>query len=101
FPPDSGEACGHDTPELPRRDNPAGRLWRRLGWAMRPLVIYTSEADRTRDGRRPSRVDDLGIDLERFASGRPALDGTVVGSVGRLAEQKGQRTLLEAVPLVR
>src|SRR5207302_5110543 len=28
----------HHTPELPRRDNPAGRLWRRLGWAMRPLV---------------------------------------------------------------
>jgi glycosyltransferase involved in cell wall biosynthesis len=28
------------------------------------------------------------------------LDGTIVGNVARLAEQKGQRTLLEAVPFV-
>lgn len=90
----------HHTPELPRRDNALGRasLW--LGWAMRPEVIYTSEADRARDGRGPSHVVPLGIDVERFASGTPVLDGTVVGNVARLAEQKGHRTLLAAVPLV-
>ena len=32
----------HHTPELPRRDNLAGRLWWRLGWAAKPEVIYTS-----------------------------------------------------------
>jgi glycosyltransferase involved in cell wall biosynthesis len=63
-------------------------------------VIYTSAADRDRDGRRPSVVLPLGVDLERFASGRPVLDGTIVGNVARLAEQKGHRTLLEAVPAV-
>ncbi|MDQ5821653.1 MAG: glycosyltransferase family 4 protein [Actinomycetota bacterium] len=90
----------HHTPELPRHDNLAGRLWWKLGWATRPLVIYTSEADRSRDGRRPSRVVPLGIDLERFGGGRPVLEGTVVGNVARLAEQKGHRTLLAAVPAV-
>jgi glycosyltransferase involved in cell wall biosynthesis len=90
----------HHTPELPRRDNPAGRLWLRLGWLTRPTVIYTSEADRARDGRARGVVVPLGIDLDRFASGTPALDGTIVGNVARLAEQKGQRTLLEAAPLV-
>ena len=38
----------HHTPELPRSDNLAGRAWQRLGWAARPEVIYTSEADRRR-----------------------------------------------------
>jgi glycosyltransferase involved in cell wall biosynthesis len=90
----------HHTPELPRRDSLAGRTWWRLGWAARPDVIYTSEADRARDGRAPSHVVALGLDLERFASGSPVLEGTVVGNVARLAEQKGHRTLLEAVPLV-
>lgn len=90
----------HHTPELPRRDNLAGRLWWRLGWTARPEVIYTSEADRARDGRRPSHVVPLGIDLERLESGKPVLEGTVVGNVARLAEQKGHRTLLDAVPLV-
>jgi glycosyltransferase involved in cell wall biosynthesis len=90
----------HHTPELPRRDSLAGRAWLRLGWLMRPEVIYTSETDRYRDGRRPSHVVPLGIDLDRFASGTPVLQGTIVGNVARLAEQKGQRTLLEAVPTV-
>jgi glycosyltransferase involved in cell wall biosynthesis len=88
----------HHTPELPRHDNLRGRVWWRLGWAMRPEVIYTSETDRDRDGRRPGHVIPLGIDLERFASGRRVLEGTIVGNVARLAEQKGQRTLLDAVP---
>src|SRR5207253_10528304 len=44
----------HHTPELPLADNLAGRLWRTLGWLTRPEVIYTSESDRRRDGRRPS-----------------------------------------------
>lgn len=90
----------HHTPELPRRDNAFGRAWVRLGWAMRPEVIYTSETDRERDGRRPSHVVPLGIDVARFASGTRVLDGTVVGNVARLAEQKGHRTLLAAVPSV-
>lgn len=90
----------HHTPELPRRDNPAGRLWWRLGWLARPTVIYTSETDRARDGRAPSVVVPLGIDVDRFASGTRVLEGTIVGNVARLAEQKGQRTLLEAAPLV-
>ena len=90
----------HHTPELPRRDNAVGRLWWRLGWATRPLVVYTSEADRVRDGRSPSRVVPLGIDLDRYASGRRVLDGTIVGNVARLAEQKGHRTLLAALPAV-
>jgi glycosyltransferase involved in cell wall biosynthesis len=90
----------HHTPELPRRDSVAGRAWLRLGWLTRPEVIYTSETDRSRDGRRPSHVVPLGIDLDRFAGGTPALQGTIVGNIARLAEQKGQRTLLEAVPQV-
>lgn len=94
----------HHTPELPRQDNLAGRFWQRLGWATRPEVIYTSEADRERDGRTPSHVVPLGIDVKRFASGRPALDKRdgrpLVGNVARLAEQKDHRTLLEAAALI-
>ena len=94
----------HHTPELPRRDNVAGRVWQRLGWATRPEVIYTSEADRERDGRSPSHVVTLGIDVERFASGRAALpkqEGRpLVGNVARLAAQKDHRTLLGAAALM-
>jgi glycosyltransferase involved in cell wall biosynthesis len=94
----------HHTPELPRRDNVAGRVWQRLGWAARPEVIYTSEADRERDGRSPSHVVPLGIDVERFASGRAALpkrEGRpLVGNVARLAAQKDHRTLLSAAALM-
>jgi glycosyltransferase involved in cell wall biosynthesis len=92
----------HHTPELPRRDNLAGRAWQRLGWLARPEVIYTSEADRARDGRRPSHVIALGIDLERFDGARPALvnDAPLVGNVARLAPQKDHRTLIEAARLV-
>jgi glycosyltransferase involved in cell wall biosynthesis len=92
----------HHTPELPRGDNLAGRAWQRLGWALRPEVIYTSESDRARDGRRPSYVIPLGIDLERFAAARaaPAGEVSLVGTVGRLAPQKDQQTLLEAAALV-
>jgi glycosyltransferase involved in cell wall biosynthesis len=92
----------HHTPELPRRDNLAGRAWLALGWALRPEVIYTSAADAARDGRRPSHVVPLGIDLERFASGKPALpkDAPLVGNVARLAPQKDHATLIEAARLV-
>jgi glycosyltransferase involved in cell wall biosynthesis len=92
----------HHTPELPRRDNLAGRVWQRLGWLARPEVIYTSEADRARDGRRPSHVVALGIDLDRFEGARPALrsDRPLVGNVARLAPQKDHRTLIEAARLM-
>jgi glycosyltransferase involved in cell wall biosynthesis len=93
----------HHTPELPRSDNLAGRVWSRLGWATRPEVIYTSESDRRGDGRTDLRthVVSLGIDLDRFAHGRAVLDGRIVGNVARLAEQKGHRTLVEAAAIVR
>jgi glycosyltransferase involved in cell wall biosynthesis len=92
----------HHTPELPRRDNVAGRAWWRLAWALRPEVIYTSEADRVRDGRRPSHVIPLGIDLDRFDGARPALrsERPLVGNVARLAPQKDHRTLIQAARLV-
>lgn len=92
----------HHTPGLPRRDNRAGRLWQRLGWRTRPEVIYTSEADRADDGREPSHVVPLGIDVDRFAGAHPALaaDWPIVGTVGRLAPQKGHEALLEAARLV-
>jgi glycosyltransferase involved in cell wall biosynthesis len=93
----------HHTPELPRRDNLAGRLWLQLGWLARPKVIYTSESDRARARRRlPSTVIELGINLDRFSSARRALvsNGRRVGIVGRLVEQKGHRFLLEAAPEV-
>jgi glycosyltransferase involved in cell wall biosynthesis len=92
----------HHTPSLPRHDNSRGRLWQRLGWATRPEVIYTSEADREEDGRSPSHVIPLGIDVERFAGAEPALtaDRPIVGTVGRLAGQKDHATLLEAAKLV-
>ena len=92
----------HHTPELPRRDNLAGRVWWRLGWATRPEVIYTSAADAERDGRRPSHVIPLGIDLDRFDGAKPALvdDRPLVGNVARLAPQKDHRTLVEAARLV-
>jgi glycosyltransferase involved in cell wall biosynthesis len=94
----------HHTPELPRTDNLAGRLWWRVGWATRPEVIYTSESDRERDGRSglKTHVVELGIDVDRFAAGTPVLakHTPIVGNVARLAEQKGHRYLLEAVPHV-
>jgi glycosyltransferase involved in cell wall biosynthesis len=94
----------HHTPELRRRDNLMGRVWQRAGWLARPDVIYTSKTDRATDNRRLLRthVVPLGIDLERFtrAPKTPSADQPVIGNVARLAEQKGQRTLLEAAPTV-
>jgi glycosyltransferase involved in cell wall biosynthesis len=92
----------HHTPELPRSDSFGGRLWQRVGWWTRPEVIYTSETDRRNDRARSLRthVVPLGIDLERFAHGTPALEGRIVGNVARLAEQKGHRDLLAAAPRV-
>ncbi len=106
----------HHTPELPRHDNLAGRAWWALGWLVRPEVIYTSETDRRGDRRQllSTRVVELGIDLARFAAagaaraaavepaaGRPpGLRGAVVGTVARLAVQKGLDVLIDAAPLV-
>jgi glycosyltransferase involved in cell wall biosynthesis len=90
----------HHTPELPRRDNFAGRLWTRIGWATRPHVIYTSESDRRRDRRPHTHVIELGIDLARFTRGQRVLEGRIVGNVARLAEQKGHRDLVAAAPSV-
>jgi glycosyltransferase involved in cell wall biosynthesis len=91
----------HHTPELPREDNLAGGAWQRLGWAMRPQVVYTSETDRRTDARAlRTHVVPLGIDLDRFTRGRAVLEGRIVGNVARLAEQKGHRDLLSAAPRV-
>lgn len=94
----------HHTPELCVFDSPIGALWRRLGWALRPEVIYTSESDRQSDGRARSmtHVVYYGIDLDRFVAARPSLveDGPVIGNVARLVPQKGQRTIVEAAPLI-
>ena len=91
----------HHTPELPRRDNLAGRVWQRVAWWTRPEVIYTSDTDRRNDAR-PLRahVVPLGIDLERFGHGKRTLEGRIVGNVARLAEQKGHRDLIAAAPHV-
>jgi glycosyltransferase involved in cell wall biosynthesis len=91
----------HHTPELPRSDNVAGRVWQRIGWATRPEVIYTSETDRRADRRTlRAHVVPLGIDLARFVNGRRVLEGRIVGNVARLAEQKGQSDLVAAAPPV-
>ena len=91
----------HHTPELPRRDNVAGRAWQTVGWSTRPEVIYTSETDRASDDRRlRTHVVPLGIELERFARGRRVLEGRIVGNVARLAEQKGHRDLIAAATRV-
>jgi glycosyltransferase involved in cell wall biosynthesis len=89
----------HHTPELPRQDNLVGRVLWRAGWATHPEVIYTSESDRARDGRAGVVVP-LGIDLKRFAVERRSHEGRVIGNVARLAEQKGQRTLIKAAPAI-
>jgi glycosyltransferase involved in cell wall biosynthesis len=93
----------HHTPELVPADNLVGRALRRVGWSMRPQVVYTSETDRTNDDRSlQSHVVYYGIDLDRFSSARPALglDGPVVGDVARLVPQKGLDVLIRAAPLV-
>lgn len=91
----------HHTPELPRRDNFAGRAWQRAGWLVWPEVVYTSETDRAADGRRlRTHVVPLGIELDRFANGRRVLEGRLVGNVARLAEQKGHRDLIAAAARV-
>lgn len=94
----------HHTPELPRQDNLAGRLLWRLAWATAPEVVYTSETDRETDGRRNLRTHVVyyGIDLERFGSAlaAPPAEGRLVGNVARLAPQKGQNVLLDALPRV-
>ena len=91
----------HHTPDLPRRDNLAGRAWQQVGWLTRPEVVYTSETDRTSDARKlRTHVVPLGIELDRFAGGRRVLEGRIVGNVARLAEQKGHRDLIAAAPRV-
>ena len=101
----------HHTPELCRADNALGLVVRRLGWATRPHVVYTSALDReTSLGREPvsegrTAAISLGIDLDRFV---PRPDGRlraelglpdglpVVGTVGRLHPQKGHADLIAA-----
>jgi glycosyltransferase involved in cell wall biosynthesis len=92
----------HHTPELPRNDSVAGRLWWSAGWATRPEVIYSSESDRRTDGRTPSHVIYFGIDLQRFRGAQPAHegDGPIIGNVARLVPQKGHRFLIEAAPRI-
>jgi glycosyltransferase involved in cell wall biosynthesis len=95
----------HHTPELPRTDSLAGKVWWHLGWAARPTVIYTSAADMTRDGRRlvPRHVVHYGVDFQRFADAERILprNGPVVCNVARLEPQKRQDVLIEAFARVR
>ncbi|MFL6013615.1 MAG: glycosyltransferase [Gaiellaceae bacterium] len=102
----------YNTPELRPDYNALGRLTFRAAWATRPWVVFTSEADRETairlDPVARSRTDVIpyGLDLERFApqgdaaAARVALGIApgmrVVGTVARLAEQKGQTYLLQA-----
>lgn len=93
----------HHTPELPRNDSAAGRLWWRAGWLTRPEIIYTSETDRRTDGMRPrSQAIPLGIELGRYVDPEPALPwpGPQIGTVARLVPQKGHDVLLEAARTV-
>jgi glycosyltransferase involved in cell wall biosynthesis len=91
----------HHTPELPRSDNLAGRVWQRLGWATRPEVIYTSDTDRRNDRRTlRAHVVPLGIDLARFRKDVFVFNARIVGNVARLSEQKGHRDLIAAAPHV-
>lgn len=93
----------HHTPELPRRDNAAGRLWWRLAWLTRPEIVYTSESDREADGRGGrTHVVYYGIDLERWLHAEHAIDhdGPVIGTAARLVEQKGLSLLVDAAPAI-
>jgi glycosyltransferase involved in cell wall biosynthesis len=99
------------TPELVPRDNLRGRALRRLVWATRPQVIFTSEPDRETglDGypiaRSRSSVIPFGLDLERFSPGTPdrlreelglSPGVRVVGTVGLLRAQKAHDQLIRA-----
>ena len=90
----------HHTPELPRRDNVAGRAWQRLGWATRPEVIYTSETDRAPTAAAPHARVELGIDLDRFACGTPRARGAHRRQRRATRGAEGTRDLLAAAPLV-
>jgi glycosyltransferase involved in cell wall biosynthesis len=104
----------YHTPELRPPDNLPGRALRRLGWAMRPHAIFTSEPDRETGVRLDpiprgrTSVVPLGLDLSAFdsATTRPVLrdelgaSGPMVGTVGRLHPQKQQRDLVAAAPAV-
>jgi glycosyltransferase involved in cell wall biosynthesis len=108
-------AVTYHTPEHRPRDNLAGRALRRLAWAVRPHVIFTSEPDRqtgvARDPIAPARtsVIPFGIDFERFSPAVPdrlraelgLAQGTrVVGTVGLLRPQKAHERLLAAAERV-
>ncbi len=96
----------HHTPTLPRTDSLAGRAWWQASWLARPETIYTSQTDLADDRRRLLRrhVVELGIDLGRFSSEQAvrAHDGAapVIGTVARLAQQKGLDVLIDAFPAV-
>ena len=101
----------YHTPEHRPRDNRRGRLLRRLAWATRPQVIFTSEPDRgtgiALDHIAPARthVIPFGIDFERFSPATPdrlrselglAPEARVVGTVGLLRPQKAHDDLIRA-----
>jgi glycosyltransferase involved in cell wall biosynthesis len=105
----------YHTPELRPLDSRIGRIVRRLAWATRPHVVFTSEFDRETGlrsepiGRGRTSVIGLPVDLERFDPARArdrlreelGLDGArIVGTVGLLKPQKGHRFLIAAAEIV-
>ncbi len=107
----------HHTPELNRVYSLKGRILEKIVFRyIRPYVIFTSEYDRDtgvqKDKISPHKsfVIYYGLPLGRFQQKYDrkeicrefSLDEEcrIIGNIGRLSYQKGQRNLIEAAPLV-
>ena len=107
----------HHTPELNRRYNFRGRVIERMAFDYCKLhVIFTSEYDRDagikKDRLSPQRsfVIYYGLPADKFSQRYNrkeiygefsiAEDSRIIGNIGRLAYQKGQKYLIEAASIV-
>ena len=107
----------HHTPELNRRYNLKGRILEKIVFQyIRPNVIFTSEYDRDTGVKKDKISPDksfviyYGLPPQRFQQKYDrkeiyrefSLDEEcrIIGNIGRLSYQKGQRYLIEAAPLV-